>query len=383
MSRSTSLERADGHLEPSRIEIARHRAGLTKSALAKALGVTARTVANYEHDGAPHTVAGDLARALGCSTEYLTRPPIEELDSSLVFFRALRRATAGQRNAAVAAGTMGLELYGWLDERYTLPALDLPELGDLDAMTAALTLRAMWGLGAQPLPNLVQLAESRGIRVLTLPKGAEAVDAFSVWSDGRPYAFLARTKTPERARFDLAHEIGHLVLHSRMGASTEPDVERDADRFASAFLMPPDALRAAMRSNPSINELLRARSYFKTSAMAVAHALLKAGRSTEWCYRQHCIALSQRGFRSAEPGGMPTHEVSLIFTKVFGRQSEHSAHIAELVADLGLTATEIHSLTFGLGVIAVGGDELPTVFRGHTGAGERTSSTQRPTLRVL
>jgi Zn-dependent peptidase ImmA (M78 family) len=132
----------------------------------------------------------------------------------------------------------------------------------------------VWGLGDGPLPNLVQLAESRGIRVLGLPKAAEAVDAFSVWSEGFPYVFVCRAKSPERARFDLAHEIGHLILHSRSGAvDSRKGVEREADQFASAFLMPDDSLKRTLRFNASISEILSARSYYGVSAFALNVAL--------------------------------------------------------------------------------------------------------------
>jgi Zn-dependent peptidase ImmA (M78 family) len=72
----------------------------------------------------------------------------------------------------------------------------------------------MWGLGTGPRPNLLQLCESRGIRVFALAPFADAVEAYSIWRNDIPYVFLARRKAPERLRFDLAHELGHLVLHS-------------------------------------------------------------------------------------------------------------------------------------------------------------------------
>nr|WP_306461590.1 ImmA/IrrE family metallo-endopeptidase [Mycobacteroides abscessus] len=349
MSRSKSLKPSEGWLEPTRIRLARHRVGLTKATLAQHLGVTVRTVTNYETEGAPAPAGPALATALDCQLEFLMRPPVDALEADRVFFRARRRASAAQRHAAVAAGRIGIELYEWIAARFGLPELDVPELDHLDPHTAALTLRAMWGLGTRPLPNLVQLAESRGIRVLSLPSGAAAVDAFSVWAQHAPYAFITADKTPERSRFDLAHEIGHLVLHSQRGVGAE-GVEREADQFASTFLMPDESLRTVLGHNPSVDEILAARTYYKVSAMAVNYAVLRGGRCTDWSYRQNCIHLSQRGFRTAEPGGMPAHERSRVFGTVFNRpELTHRA-----AAELGTTPQSIHTLTFGAAICTVG-----------------------------
>lgn len=348
MSRSKSPKPSDDWLEPTRIRLARHRVGMTKAALAKDLGVTVRTITNYESDGAPAVVSDQVAAALRCEVDFLKRPEVDALEADRVFFRARRRATAGQRHAAVSAGQIGIELYEWIASRFRLPAQDLPDLNETDPSTAALTLRAMWGLGSRPLPNLVQLAESRGIRVLSLPSDAEAVDAFSVWTQQIPYAFVTGSKSPERSRFDLAHEIGHLVLHSQQGVSDE-GVERDADQFASTFLMPDESLRTVLRHNPSIDEVLRARNYYKASAMAVNYAVLRAGRCTEWSYRQNCIHLSQRGFRTSEPGGMGAHERSRVFSTVFNKPDVTQA----AASWLGTTPQDIHALTFGTAICAV------------------------------
>lgn len=41
------------------------------------------------------------------------------------------------------------------------------------------------------------------------------LDAFSVWFDNKPFIFLSSDKdTNVRIRFDIAHELGHLLMHS-------------------------------------------------------------------------------------------------------------------------------------------------------------------------
>lgn len=349
MSTSRSTH-ASSRLEPTRITLARQRAGLTKAALAKALSVTPRTISAYERQGAPANCSIDLAAALGCSEQFFQLGAVEALESERVFFRARRRASATQCHAATAAGKIGIELYEWIDERYQLPQSDLPDLDNQNPVDVAESLRAMWGLGWDPLPNLVQLAESHGVRVMALPKGAEEVDAFSVWSDGRPYVFLSLAKTPERSRFDLAHELGHLVMHSRNSvADADSNVEREADRFASAFLMPPQALRTGIRREPAVPEIIGAKSHFKVSAMALNYALHEVQRLGDWGYRQNCIRLAQMGYRSSEPDGMAHHESSRVFRVVFDDlRKTHSLSTDDVAAQVGLLASEVHTLTFGM-----------------------------------
>jgi Zn-dependent peptidase ImmA (M78 family) len=284
-----------------------------------------------------------LAAAVDFPPNYFERAGSPTFCASEVSFRAQRRATARHREAAVAAGVVGVEIDRWISARFVLPELDLPMFDGQDPKTAAQSLRAMWGLGTKPLPNLVQLCESRGVRVYTLPPFADAVDAYSMWRDDVPYIFLTRRKTPEHIRFDLAHELGHLVLHSAEPAETVAH-EREADRFSFEFLMPEASLVEYLSYNACVSELLHVRDSFKVSAMALTYAAHKCGRLSDWAYRQTCINLSQKGFRSSEPGGMPNYEMSKVFPQVFGSPSVTAATIAH---ELAIPASDVHALTFG------------------------------------
>jgi Zn-dependent peptidase ImmA (M78 family) len=198
--------------------------------------------------------------------------------------------------------------------------------------------------------------------VLGLPKPAQPVDAFSVWSDGIPYVFLSRAKTPERARFDLAHEIGHLVLHSRVGAvDTEPGIEKEADRFASAFLMPERTIRQSLRQNATVEEILSARTHYGVSASAINFALNAAGRLSGYGYRQNCIRLAQMGFQSSEPGGMPRHEMSRVFPQVFRHARKAHGLTADRIArSLGILPSQLHALSLGSAMVGATDRLTPT-----------------------
>lgn len=336
-------------LEPSRIALARLRAGLSKSELAHRLQATPRTVTNYETHGAPDRAASALAQAIGCAPAFFRMPATSPFEEERVFFRARRRSSAAQKHAATSAGRIGVELYGLITEHFALPELSVPDLAGVDPLDAAQQLRAEWQLGIDPLPNSLRLAESHGARVLSLPAGTADVDAFSLWEDGRPYVFLSTMKTAERSRFDLAHEIGHLVLHAGLDASlnSERNAEQEADQFASEFLMPRILLRSQVGREPSIATVLRLKVSLGVSAMALAYALHKAGLLTDWSYRQACIELTKRGYRSGEPEGMD-RETSRVFNVVLPALHKSKGWGTEEIAQrLGVPAAEVHGLTFG------------------------------------
>lgn len=379
-------------LSGDRIEAARARRGLSKAEAARRSGITARTWTRYASEGAPATAAPALTEALGFSGSFFIGGSLPPLAADGVNFRAGRRASAAHRHAAIAAGTFGVLVDQWIDARFTRPSWDSSEAPGADALPpekpelAARSLRYMWGLGASPLPNLVQLCESRGIRVYGLPPLAESVDAFSGWCDTTPYIFIARRKTPERSRFDVAHELGHLLLHAAASTgsgtpcATGTSQEQEADRFAAEFLMPSTATRANLPHNPSVDQVLTFRRRFAVSAMATARSLLRAGRIDDAGYQRLCSALARRGFRNAEPGGMAHHERSRVFTHVFGPSAgEKRTSAATIAADLSLPVEDVHALTFNTEVRPV-----PTVDEaaGHPTA-TLPSRAHRPTMTVL
>ena len=344
----------DGLLSPDRITLARMRRGLTKVELANILDVTERTIHKYETRGAPSSTAQRLSAALEFPTDYFSRPGAPGVESHGVNFRAGRSTTRSERDAAIAAGASGMEVNDWISGHFVLPKIDVPQLGEETPQLAAIMLREAWGLGTKPLPNLIQLCESRGIRVFGLPPLAESVDAYSRWHGGVPYMFLARRKTPERTRFDVAHELGHLVLHKHREVETTSQQEDEANRFASEFLIPRDSIAEYLPRNPTIDDIFKIKNAFKVSAMALTYAVHKAGRMTDWIYRTTCNKLGQLGYRTGEPNGMDHFEQSKVFPQVFASEKHGQVDVDRIASELSLPADDVHALTLGSQLREVG-----------------------------
>ncbi len=378
MSTSGCRRGNPGFLFPERLTIARQRRGLTKTTLAAQVGVTPRTITRYETDGAPLGVAASLSTALGFPAQYFERPVPEALAAGDVAFRAGQRVSARARNAAVASGTHGVELAGWVRERFSVPSPDVPRLDDASPEDAALTLRTLWGLGTKPLPNLVQLSESHGVAVLGLPPIAGEVDAFSAWVGEQPFIFLARRRTPEGVRFDVAHELGHLVMHSSRQPNAPQD-EDEANRFASEFLMPSETVRQYVPRNAAVPDLLRVKKYFGTSAQAMARKAKAIGLQSEWTARMNQVELDKLGYRKAEPGGMVAYERSRVFDFIFSSERSAPNTPASIARELALPDEEVHALT--LNSVMVG-----TQFTGEPASAVSARMTEpgvAPRLRVV
>jgi Zn-dependent peptidase ImmA (M78 family)/DNA-binding XRE family transcriptional regulator len=303
---------------PERIAQAREFKGITKTDLAQALGVSPAAVAQWE-SGAKSPTSENLAalaRYVGFSIAAFQRPfPADVLRLGPLSFRATINAATKRANLqSEQLAKLVAESYGWLAERVALPIPNLPEGGQVqnDVEQAAQSCRRSWNLGDRPILKLGELLESQGILVLRASFGGANIDAFSCRISGRPFIFLGSDKKDRaRSRFDAAHELAHLVLHQHYsGYLSESDdhkeLERQANSFASAFLMPAEIFRNDVIDS-TLNGFLRLKERWGVSVQAMvvrAHQLgiISDSRRTE-LFRQ----MSWKGWR--KPGGEPLDEL--------------------------------------------------------------------------
>ena len=184
-----------------------------------------------------------------------------------------------------------------VEERFELPASNLPDLdpGVAGAEGAAILTRVEWGLGVSPIRNVLHLLEAHGVRVLSLVEECREIDAFSFWRGPTPFICVNTTKTAERTVFDLAHELGHLVMHRAHGVPRGRGEEQEANTFASNFLMPRSDVEAAGLRRPDLVTLAKAKVRWKVSAAALNYRLHDLGITSDWHYRETCIEIARLG----------------------------------------------------------------------------------------
>ena len=378
---------------PLRLTLARKRRGMKKRELAERIGLTEKSVSNYEAGSQEpeSTTLRKLSGALRFPEAFFFGDDPEVPTPDLASFRSLSKMSAPQRDSALGTGALALLLNDWIESRFQLPEPDVPDLareggaacvarGDQasqepegypsrsstqDPEAAAEMLRAHWGIGELPVKNMIALLESKGVRVFSLAIDAKEVDAFSMWKGGRPFVFLNTFKSAEHCRFDVAHELGHLVLH-RHAQPQGPDLERAANAFASAFLMPKSSVLAHAPKAATLPSLIRHKKLWLVSVAALNYRLHALGLTTDWTYRTLCIQIAQAGYRMSEPESI-NHEKSLVLEKVFTALREEGLGKADVARQLAISPDEINELTFGLMLNALKGgrgvDAAPKVSR--------------------
>ena len=214
-------------LQPARLDQALAARGLTKGQLASLVGVAAPTVTKWcKGDQAPEANTFDrLATVLNVQAEWLTRPALPPVTPPL--YRSNASALKAARAKLEARTEWAQETAFLFSDYVDFPEVNLPQrafldpeqISDADIEAAAEECRALWQLGRGPIQNLALAAESAGIIVVREETEVTAIEGLSSWSEvlGRPIVLLSSDKANGfRSRFDLAHEIGHLILHKHI-----------------------------------------------------------------------------------------------------------------------------------------------------------------------
>jgi Zn-dependent peptidase ImmA (M78 family)/DNA-binding XRE family transcriptional regulator len=350
-------------INPERVELVRRRLGLTKIGFAKQIGVDRKVIQRFEaaECDLPEECLEKLCVFSGYPKAFFEKSSPEYPNADGVSFRSLRSLTAGARDAAIAAGALAFEFDDWVTERYELPDHCLLQTENISPVAAAAFLRAKWGIGQRPIGNMINLLESRGVRVFSLAEQTRHLDAYSLWRDDKPYIFLNTLKTTEHSRFDAAHELGHLIMHRHSG-SAHPSAEHEAHAFASAFLMPEDDLLAEIPWVRSLDDLIEKKIRWGVSVAALNYALHKIDVVSDWHYRSYYISLAKIG-REIEPNPLPP-ETSQVWAKILTDLWKQGISISRIAEKLCLPEKELNDLLFGIassGKSVVAGNTLQAV----------------------
>lgn len=315
-SRKPTADRAADvavRFDSSRLTLARHLAGLRKSDLAAVLAKTPTAVAGWE-SGAKRPTAATVAQlALALAVDpgfFAARADDIAALSNTPHFRSLRSTTQIARDQAFAYGQLAVDITSCLERHVAFPDPDLPchpvtgPDGDAPEQAARL-VRRQWGLGAEPAGHLIRLLEAHGILVIFSPEQAASVDAYSFSSALRPIVVLNPIKLDYyRQRFDIAHELGHLVMHD----DAEPGgrvLEEQANRFAEELLMPAGPIRDLLPTamgGQAWTTLARLKERWGVSMQALLYRARRLGCLSDVSYRNAMTTITQRGWRRHEPG---------------------------------------------------------------------------------
>jgi Zn-dependent peptidase ImmA (M78 family)/DNA-binding XRE family transcriptional regulator len=288
-----------------RIRQARELRRMTQTKLAESSGVAQAAIAKIENGelNPSESLLKAIALQTGFPVAFFNREIARDFPLGSLLFRAHAAATVRDRTEAYRYGQITFEIAHHLAQRVECPALRLPQLREHPSTAAGIT-RAQFGLSPDtPIPHLVKIVESSGVRVLALPIDLEDRDAFSLWVGNEirtPVIFLARNRPGDRQRFSLAHELGHLVLHHAIRGQVS-SVESEANQFAAELLMPEMAMRREIMPPVTLTSLARLKPRWRVSIQA----LIRRAHDLEIITKRQYAYLFERvganGWRLNEP----------------------------------------------------------------------------------
>ncbi|GAA5048331.1 helix-turn-helix domain-containing protein [Streptomyces similanensis] len=315
------------------ITTARRALGFTQEELAEAAGVTQAALSRYENDlREPEADAlTRLAGALGVTVPFLK-------GASSV--RGAMAVDAHMRKRATAKATTWRQLEARLNmyrmhvrhlmEEVSLRAEQrIPTFDpiDTDAADAARMVRMQWRMPIGPVRSLTRWVEAAGCIVLAEDFGTTRVDGLSQWIDDYPVMMINVAAPVDRVRLTMAHELGHLCLHSFEPTLT---MEDEATRFAAEFLMPEEVIRPQLRAL-TLGRLHDLKREWGTSMQAIIERAYDLQVITSAKRTNLYKSLSSRGWRTREPlsDELPPEAPVL------------AQSISEAMADKGLNREEI------------------------------------------
>ncbi|MFC6091533.1 ImmA/IrrE family metallo-endopeptidase [Saccharothrix lopnurensis] len=317
------MEQSDVAAQPRMLVLARDSRGLKQGDVAEAMkaleGHGSKVSQAYvsRAEAGRLTVSGDRLELYACALGY---PPgllvVREAEvgagPGLVHHRKKQAVAAPDlRRIHAVLNLTRIQLKGLLGDVPRVVKLSIPQIPVDDYSPpeeAAGIVRAEWGIPRGPLDSVLSLVEDAGGLVLRralvapvpLDSGNESVpvDAISACAAGEDPVVLLNSGTPgDRQRFTLAHELGHMVMHS----TPHPDQEKQANRFAAELLMPAADIRDEFRGIVDLRLLLSLKQRWRVSMWALLRRARTLGVISDWQHRTLAVEMSSIGYRTTEP----------------------------------------------------------------------------------
>lgn len=349
---------------PVRIREARKARRLRVKELAAKVEVSHAAISGYESGNiSPNPeVLIRLANTLNVPLRFFLLPSESFSPSAeAVFFRSFKSATKLAREACEVETQWTHNIHKYLVAMVNLPEVNLPNIAEADSQniledqdieTIAQKTRRVWGLGDGPLSNVIALLERNGITVVFKNFGVANIDAFSYWQGDKPFIVLGKDKqSAVRSRFDAAHELGHLIMHRSITSDELEDkktlsrIEKEANRFASAFLMPASTFSQEIYTT-RLNYFIELKKRWLVSIQAMIYRCDNLGIfSTEQILNMR-RQVSARHMRKKEPldNEIPLEEPTLLRKSIEIVLESQVKSPAEMINDLSISASDIETI---------------------------------------
>lgn len=383
-------DRVNKRIIPERLRQARLYKGLSLDEAAEVLEVSSQAISQYERGiiTPKPVIIEKYTEQLGFPYLFFIKELNRPESASQIFFRSYATARKTIQKRIMVSHEWLWEIYDFLSNYIDFPELNILDSGYISAHSIekidyakieqiALELRAFWKIGTGPINNITALLEKNGIIVVKKEFDDLKTDGFSQWENGRPFIFVSSDKDSSvRIRYDLAHELGHIMLHSGISeddldnAKRFSIIEKEAHYFAGAFLLPADSFSEEVFSS-SVQSFIPLKRRWKVSIAAMVKRCENLKLFSDTQILNIHKYMSKNKMRKAEPldGEIPI-ENPCILKQSIDILLKHQVFSANtLLEKLGLPRAEIESLC-----------GLPNDFFRET---EETSVKLRPNLRIV
>jgi len=302
----------------ARLVEARDARRVSAVSLAERVGITRGAISQYDKGlQTPRPeIMERLAEALELPIAFFLREP-EPSRTGTVYYRSLAAATKIVRTSALRRHEWLRHIAEWLQTMVDIPRVDFPDfqppvepaLISEHIERFAQMARRHWSMNDGPISNVIWLLENKGAVVSLCDFGSEDLDAFSECgrSNFEPFVSVSSSKTlTARANFTAAHELGHLLLHRNVpenvawSAAQHKEMEKQANDFASAFLLPEATFLGAVR-HPSLDLFRALKATWRVSIGAMIMRSYSLNMINEEQYHRLWIAYAKRGWKHGEP----------------------------------------------------------------------------------
>lgn len=294
------------------LELARSSRGITQKELANLINRTQAAVSQWEHNlREPNEEdISLLSDALNYPKSFFYQqeidvylPPVQGHYRKKAALKAVSRTQLESHFRLLGGWVNKLQDAIEVEDGIASPDFSDDNLSDSTPEDLARQLRAKWRVPNGPIRSLTTLLENHKIAVAKTWMFNENVDGYSFHTNsGMPVIYVNREMSIDRMRFSIAHELGHLIMHS----DCLPDEarEKEAHRFAAEFLMPSHDIHDQL-INLQIDGLMSLKARWGSSMTALVRRSRDLGLLNEDRYKGMLIGLSP--YRKKEPVDLTKH----------------------------------------------------------------------------
>ena len=290
------------------VTFAREYRGLTQGELSKRItGLSQSNLSKFEKGF--NTISENLLDSIALELNF----PIEFFDKRIYNISENVNFRKKQMNKSIKTKIeYSYRLIGYIVDmmsdsvvfpNYSLKNIDLEQ--GYTVKDAAIYIRKNLGLLENRLPvrNINNILEESGVIIVETDLDNDKFDGVSFISDkGFPIIVISKFASNDRKRFTIAHELGHLVMHSQKDfiIYNHRDKEKEANDFASEFLMPSDGISNDL-IDLKLSTLSELKRYWLTSMASIIRRAYQLKKITSDKYKYFNIELSRRGYKKEEP----------------------------------------------------------------------------------